>query len=156
MKILNLILLLIMSTFLFGFLPIKTTIKADHFRFENFKRDKSVNQEFVHLMCFEKKPTSWAQPKQYPAGKHLLWVKALTYRQGVPASEKNAFAKFEVQLEAGKSYMLNRKIEGEQISIWIQEVETGNKVSTIEVTELKRPLLEEYQLRKDQCRLGSI
>ena len=144
------------STLLCGFLPIKTDIKPGHFRFENFKRIKSPNKELVHLMCYRHKPTSWAQPKQYQAGKHNLWVKAKIYRDDVPASEKHAFANFNVELNEGKSYMLNRKIEGEQISMWIEEAETGQSASNVVVTNLKQPLLKEYQKRLEQCRSGTI
>ena len=156
MKITQLVFVLLMSTFLFGFLPIKADIKDGHFRFENFKRTKSPNKELVHLMCYAKKPTSWAQPKQYQAGEHDLWVKALVYRQDVPNSEKHAFANFKVNLEQGKNYMINRKVEGEHISLWIQEVESGVGVSDVVVAQLKQPRLEERQLRLEQCRSGTI
>lgn len=156
MKTINLIFVLLMSTFLFGFLPIKTNIKDGHFRFENFKRVTSPNIELVHLMCYAKKPTSWTQPKQYQAGEHNLWVKAQISRANVPASEKHAYANFKVKLEQGKSYMLNRKISGDHISLWIQEVETGIGVSDVVVAQLQQPLIEERQLRLEQCRSGSI
>ena len=156
MKMTQLTFVLLMSTFLFGFLPIKSDIKDGHFRFENFKQVKSPDKELIHLMCHAKKPTSWAQPKQYRAGKHDLWVKAQVYRHNVPASEKHAFANFKVNLEQGKSYMLNRKVDNEHISLWIQEVDTGVSVSDVVVAQLKQPLVEERQLRLEQCRSGTI
>lgn len=140
----------------FSLLPFESEIKEGHFRFENFKQTKGPQQEYVHLMCYAKKPTSWAQPKQYLAGEHQLWVKADISRRGVPASNKHAFAQFNVELQEGKSYMLNRKIDGEKIAMWIQEVETGIGVSDIVVADLNQPLLEEWQLRRDQCREGTI
>ncbi|WP_231616566.1 hypothetical protein [Pseudoalteromonas sp. SWN29] len=45
-------------------LPIKTDIKEDHFRFENFKREQGVEREYVNLMCYNKKPTQWANTDQ--------------------------------------------------------------------------------------------
>jgi len=156
MKITKLLLAGTAFTLACGFLPIKTDIKEDHFRFENFKRDKGSNNEYVHLMCFAKKPTAWAQPKQYKAGEHKLWVKANISKDGVPSSSKHAFAEFDVDLEAGKSYMLNRSIENDKISMWIQEVETGIGVSEVIVADLNMPLNEERKLRLDQCRQGTI
>lgn len=137
-------------------LPIKAQIKEEHFRFENFKRDKGRQLEYVHLMCFKNKPITWTQPKQYTVGEHELWVKARVLRRDIPNNKREAFAHFKVNFEAGKSYMLNRKIDEDNISIWIQEVDTGIGVSDVVVAELKTPLIEEYNLRKQQCESGTI
>lgn len=90
-------------------LPIKTDIKEDHFRLENFKREQGVDLEYVHLMCFKKRPTQWAEPKQYISGEHDLWVKASVSNPDVLNSQKEAFVNFNVNLDSNKSYMLNRK-----------------------------------------------
>lgn len=137
-------------------LPIKTAVKEDKFRFENFKRDDGPQIQQVYLMCWNKRPTSWAEPKQYDAGKHNLWVKATTSRRDLPNSTREAYANFQLEFEAGKSYMLNRKIEDDRISIWIQEVETGIAVSDVISATLDRPLLVENNLRNTQCESGSI
>ncbi len=137
-------------------LPIKVEVKEQHFRFENFKRDKTSTLEYVHLMCYRKKPTSWTQPKQYLGGEHDLWVKASISKRHIPNSKKEAFVNFKVNLEPGKSYMLNRKVDDDKISLWIQEVDTGLGVSEVLSTELKQPLLVEYNLRKKQCESGSV
>lgn len=52
--------------------------------------------------------------------------------------------------------MLNRKRDGNKISIWVQEVETGTVVSKVLTDELSRPLQVDNELRKRQCRSGSI
>lgn len=137
-------------------LPLKANIKENHFRFENFKRDNGPDIEYVHLMCFHKKETFWAEPKQYISGKHDLWVKASISKRGIANSSKEAFVNFDVNLAANKSYMINRKIENNKISMWLQEVDTGIKVSSIKVAELKRPLLVEKNLRRKQCESGTV
>jgi hypothetical protein len=137
-------------------LPIKAEVKENHFRFENFKRDKGPKREFIHLMCFHKKPILWAEPKQYLSGEHNLWVKARISERGIPNSRKEAFVNFKVNLAAGTSYMLNRKIEGNKITLWIQEVDTGLGVSEIIVADLKQPKITEYNLRKTQCESSSV
>jgi hypothetical protein len=136
--------------------PIKATVKENHFRFENFKRDKGPTREFIHLMCFRKKPIGWAEPTQYLGGEHDLWVKARISKRGTLNSRKEAFVNFKVNLAPGKSYMLNRKIEDDQITLWIQEVDTGLGVSEIIIADLKRPKIIENNLRKQQCESGSI
>ena len=136
--------------------PIKAVVKENHFRLENFKRDKGPTQEYIHLMCFHKKPIKWREPYQYLSGEHDLWVKASISRRGIPSSRREAFVNFKVNLESGKSYMLNRQIEGDKIKIWIQDVDTGLGVSETLYADLNRPKIIEFNLRKKQCESGSI
>ena len=137
-------------------LPLKAEIKENHFRFENFKRDKSSKLEYAHLMCFHKKPISWTEPKQYLSGEHDLWVKASISERDIPNSTKEAFVNFKVKLESNKSYMLNRKIVDNKISLWIQEVDTGIGVSKVLTSDLNNPLIIDDFLRKRQCKSGSV
>ncbi len=137
-------------------LPVKAQVKEHHFRLENFSAEQGTKSELVYLMCFHKRPTEWSAPKQYLAGEHQLWVKASVEDRGLGQDVKEAFVQFKVKLEAGKSYMLNRAIEDNQISLWIQETETGAKASDVIVTKLKQPLLVEENLRKTQCREGTV
>ena len=137
-------------------LPIKTEVKQDHFRIENFIAEKGTQLDLVHLMCFHKRPTEWSAAKQYVSGEHVLWVKASIAERGIVKNVKEAFVQFKVKLDPGKSYMLNRSVKGDQISIWIQESETETKASDIIVADLKQPLLVDYNLRQTQCREGSV
>ncbi len=136
--------------------PVKTQVKENHFRLENFTAERGTKSEQVYLMCFHKRPTEWSAPKQYLAGEHQLWVKASIEDRGLGQDVKEAFVQFKVKLDAGKSYMLNRSIEDDLISLWIQETDTGVKASDVIVTQLKQPLLIEENLRKTQCREGSV
>ena len=158
MKNLNLVLVSALSMVALGcsVFPIKAQVEENHFRFENFKRDKGLDLEYVHLMCYLKRPVSWAEPKQYEAGEHNLWVRADVSNRSFDDSTKEAIVNFKVKLESDKSYMLNRKITDDKIAIWIQEVDTGLVVSEILTPELKKPLLVDYSLRKDQCESGSV
>lgn len=139
-----------------GVLPIEREIKVNHFRFENFKQDVSSPSEFIHLMCYRKRPTSWTEPKQYLNGDHELWVEANISDPASSTGDKEAFVFFKVKLDSGKSYMLNRKIEDEKISIWIQESESGHKVSEVITTDLKRAVFGKRAFRKKRCKGSSI
>jgi hypothetical protein len=139
-----------------GILPFKSEIKENHFRFENFKKEVGNPAESINLMCFRKRPTSWTEPKQYLSGEHLLWVEADIYNQSSSIGSKTAFALFKVKLDSGKSYMLNRKIEGEKISIWIQESETGLRVSGVVTTDLKIVANDNNYLRVKRCKTSTI
>ena len=158
MKNCQLLLIPLLSLTLLGcsVLPIKAEIKADHFRFENFKRDKETQLEYIHLMCFHKKPTTWDEPKQYLEGEHNLWVRASIARRDIPYSQREAFVNFKVKLAADKSYMLNRKIVDDNISLWIQEVDTGISVSKVLTTDFSRPLVAQEHLSRRKCLTGSV
>ena len=149
-------LILILSLSGCGIFPIETAIKENHFRFENFRRDVSDDLEFVYLMCSHHKPISWEHPKQYESGEHNLWVMVETYRRVIPTSYRVAVVNFDVNLQADKSYMLNRKIVDRKASLWIQEVETGLIVSEVLSTDLERPLSYNFLEKRKQCKTGSV
>lgn len=136
--------------------PIPASIKDNHFRFENFVNDKGADKEYVHLMCFRKRPVGWDTPKQYVAGEHNLWVKAQISKRDIQNSKREAFVNFELALAAGESYQLNHKVEGDLISIWIQNSESKKVVSEIKEAKLALPKLVENRLRREQCESGTI
>ncbi|ATG79923.1 MULTISPECIES: hypothetical protein [Pseudoalteromonas] len=136
--------------------PIKIDIKDNHFRFENFAFDKGKKREYVFLMCNNKLPTDWHQARQYERGEHILWVKAVIGDRDFQSSIKNAFVKFKVNLKSGGRYILNRKIDGNNVFIWIEDETTREIVSDIKKSKLKKPLIIEGRLREKQCFEGSI
>ncbi|MUH72067.1 hypothetical protein GNP35_05965 [Psychrosphaera haliotis] len=137
-------------------LPIKSSIKDNHFRIENFMDDRGADKEYVYLMCHKKRVTTWSNPKQFMAGKHNLWVKALVSKRDTANSQRVAYVNFEIELSAGESYTLNRKIDDEQISIWIQDSENGKVVSKVKVAKLELPKVVDKRLRREQCESGTI
>ncbi|TWX52431.1 hypothetical protein [Colwellia hornerae] len=135
---------------------IKADVDEGKFRFVNFEKERGKQFEYIHLMCLYKRPIEWNLPRQYQAGNHQLWVKAQIYQNGMRNSEKNAFVKFDISLDAGLSYKLNRSFEDNKISIWIEEEKSKNIVSEIITTELIKPLFVEKSLRTQQCETGTI
>jgi len=159
MKVLILRLIIVVNTALLvscSLFPIKTEIQEGHFRFENFKRDKGLDREYVYLLCYRKKPSDWFEPRQYIAGEHVLWVKAHTNKRSVKNSAKEAYVNFDIKLLPDKSYMLNREIDKNSISIWIQETETGNVVSEVKTVDLERPFLMQELHDKKMCDSSTI
>lgn len=110
---------------------IPNKIDEEKFRFENFQVLKGPQLELVSLMCYRKKISDWYGARQYEAGDHTLLVKAEV------ETKRQAYVTFNVNLAAGHNYILNRTIEGENISIWIEDIDSGMKVSTIETAQLE-------------------
>ncbi|MCF7499864.1 hypothetical protein [Pseudoalteromonas sp. L1] len=137
-------------------LPIKKDIDEGKFRVENFQYEHGKQRDYVYLMCNSKSVSAWEQARQYEAGEHVLWVKAVISERDFPSSEKNAFARFDMNFKEGGNYTLNREVKGDKISIWFADKETGNQASEVITKELKRPLVIEDQLRKKQCLEGTV
>ncbi|NCT49868.1 MAG: hypothetical protein GW763_18095 [Paraglaciecola sp.] len=155
MKYFKLLLATSLMLVLTSCLSLDVAIKENHFRFENFRHDygdmigsQGDNIEYVYLMCFRKSLTSWDYPKQYPSGEHDLWVRAYVSERDIERSQKEAIVNFKVNLAAGKSYMLNRKRDGDNMAIWIQEVDSGLEVSEVKTTTLMPiPIIEGTRLK---------
>ncbi|WP_286265031.1 hypothetical protein [Thalassotalea atypica] len=141
-----------------GVLPIKAEIKENHFRIENFKKDQGDDLEYVYLMCRNKKPTNWFGAEQHEQGPHNLWVTAKFSRRGIEHSERVAFINFKVNLAANKSYMLNRRISEGRVSVWLQEIDTGEYASEVITTQLERPkdFKNAHNLKIKQCKSSSV
>ena len=138
-------------------MPFEPKISEGKFRFENFQRiNKTRTNEYVSLMCLNNKPTKWQEPMQFDAGEQIMWVHARTFQQGIGNSKLEAFLRFDVNLKPGLSYMLNRKADGDSMTIWIQEVKSGIGVSERITVQLERPALYEHNLRDKQCAAGTI
>jgi hypothetical protein len=145
-------------------LPIDLGVKEGHFRLENFAQNNRPTKEYVYLMCrlhrpvdldgVRQHPAGVDVPRQHPAGQHNLWVKVVVNKPSVAPTEF-AFVNFDVSLDEGKSYMLNLEREGQNASVWIQEVETGIVASEIKTQELE---VEQFvgNLRWQQCEEGTV
>ncbi|MFD2166481.1 hypothetical protein ACFSJY_09385 [Thalassotalea euphylliae] len=136
---------------------VKHTVKDDHFRFENITSSEADdNYERIYLMCHNQQPEEWAQPRQYEAGKHNLWLKVLIRDQDRPMALRRAYANFKVNLAPGTSYMPNRRVEGHLVHLWIQESDTGIRVSEIVTTELEAPWINNRIEHKARCKGSSV
>ena len=158
MKSIKLVVAAIVGSIISGcsVLPLSSSIDEGHFRFQNFINDTSKSTEYLHLMCHKKRPIGWSQSMEYLSGEHDLWVKAVVSKTDIQNSRREAFVNFDVELAAGNTYVLNRKVDEKQISIWIQNAETGVVVSDVKVAKLALPKLVEKRLRREQCESGTI
>ncbi|MFQ3190098.1 MAG: hypothetical protein ACI936_001228 [Paraglaciecola sp.] len=138
-----------------GCIQLPVSVKGNHFRFENFRTTDKNPAELVSLMCFRKKPSYRIEPKQFVSGENSLWLLATIEGNENMYLAKEAVANFNITLDAGKSYMANRIIQQGNISMWIQEVDTGLIVSDIVNKELSCPTFK-GNLREKQCKSGTL
>ena len=137
-------------------LPVKTDIKENHARLENFISDKTNNKEYISLMCKNKKPTKWMTPTQILAGEHNIWIEIKNSQSDTPNSERISFINVNVIFDEGKSYTLNRKRENNRLTVWIQELSSGSIVSEVIRPEMKYPLYHSYEEKRRHCLSSSI
>lgn len=157
MKLLFLLPIVVLFTSLSGCSTSPTTVevKQDHYRFENFFRDIDIENEHIFLACHLKRPTDWQNPKQYKAGEQNLWITARVGDPNFKNLKKEAHFNFNVYLESGKSYMPNRKIDGDKISLWISEVNTGKRVSEVQVADLEIHLSSQIKKTR-RCEASTV
>ncbi|MCC2615324.1 hypothetical protein LJ739_03620 [Aestuariibacter halophilus] len=132
------------------------TIAADSIAFENFNNQDDASPQRVQLMCHNQMPTEWNRPLQFEQGQHKLWVQATLRQRDVPASEREAYVLLEAELDGGKRYMLNRSIDDDTITVWVQERETGKQVSNAVSATLAFPSAHEQGLKSQRCKSGTV
>jgi hypothetical protein len=137
-------------------LPIPIQVKADHFRLENFVEDSGGKTTQVYSMCHLQRPTSFKSARQYEAGQHSVWVTSLVSKNGLPSGTRAAYAHFEADFAAGKNYRIAQTAQNGQVSIWIEEIESGNKVTPIVAAKMKASLPNYHEIRRDRCEQGSV
>jgi len=147
-------------------LPLKTSIKENHFRIENLRKEHGNTIELAYLMCYRKKPVKWTEPKQYIAGKHELWVHAVSgihtdhYKSLTtsvfPKQRRDAYVKFNVDLAPSVNYMLNANVEDDKVSVWIEDAKSGERVSSVQVAKLDQPHIFEETRVRDMCKSSTI
>ncbi len=157
MKCLLTLLLSLSITVILGcsVLSTQVEVKEDHFRFENFIRNIKFEKEYIYLACHRQRPIGWDNPRQYVAGEQNLWITAAFDDSNTMKLLKTAHFNFKVNLESGKSYMPNREINGDRISVWIQEVDSGARVSEVQEANLEIQLSEYVKSRK-QCTTSTV
>lgn len=157
MKNIKVLLILALGTSIWGCstFPFEKTIKDGYFKFTNLHEGRGSNSQTVYLMCWKNRPTLWSEPKQYLAGEHDLWIKAVIHSR--MDGMKEAYANFKTNLSGNKSYRLNKKIEDNKISIWIEDVASGSLASEVLVRDLKLPpVVEDNYLQINRCKEGSV
>lgn len=134
-------------------MQIKASIEAEHYRFENFKDIGSKYREYLVRGCRDddNNAHSWQVPRQYKEGNDTFWVQASMSKPSVPDSMYYAYAEISANFEENKSYMLNRQRNGFNVSIWVQEVDTGIVVSNTVKTTYKPELINENKRRQEIC-----
>lgn len=66
-----------------------------------------------------------------PAGKHTVHVRLLaTANRGLPGLRDEFIVFDQVELDAGKSYVINGERSGEEFDVWIEDVATREHVTS--------------------------
>ena len=148
--------LILLSLFSCKNFPVNTQIKTGYFRLEEFRHARINQSERIYLMCYKQKPKKGIARKQFPAGKHNLWVMASLANHDTFRIHGQTFVNIDVTLEANKSYAFNSKIKDNDLWIWIEDVDTGTKVSRPIQTQLGSPaFITDDKIRK-ACKSSTI
>lgn len=142
-----------------NFIAEYSQIPNDEARIDFIAQRVFPEREFIGLMCRNQRLTDVAQLRDLPAGEHVLWVKAVLYHAHQnSASLKEATARFNVTLDGGKRYTVARDRKGDELTLWIAEVDSGQVVSdviTAQATTRAAVTALNYNDQWNQCREGT-
>ncbi|GEM_PF-306873 len=137
----------------------QSQIQDNEARVDYFAQRVFPEREFIGLMCRNQRLTGVAQLRDLPPGEHVLWVKAILYHaHHNNGAVKEATAKFDVSLDGGKRYTIERLRDGDELKLWIAESSSGEAVSEIVTTQATtRAAVSElnYNTQFNQCRDGT-
>ncbi|XOV80135.1 MAG: hypothetical protein ACFHVJ_04065 [Aestuariibacter sp.] len=136
--------------------PIQTSVEAGHSRLENFILDDGTRLEQIRLMCYRNKLNDRSSARQLEAGDHALWVKARIETRGLPNRTLEGYAQLNAKLHEGKEYTLNRKVEDDSITLWIQELDSNQRVSEVASIELQQPVFNNAAWQRSQCKSSTV
>ncbi|OUL56362.1 hypothetical protein [Pseudoalteromonas ulvae] len=139
-------------------LPIETDVKEGFVRIKNQYDNTPNRNESIFLFCHNQRVIEHQTNREYPAGQHNLWVMVNVADTVHNSAGREAVVNFNVDLPAGKKYILNGQMldQNAEMAVWIEDFDNAEVVSPIVKTSLKNPSLVPYQLRKKQCESSSV
>lgn len=133
-------------------LPIKASIEEGHYRLEGMQKETFDYTEFLSAGCFVQRPLVRAAGgvTTRQAGEDSFWVEANVKPPGMRGA-RYAYVKLTGNFEEQKRYFLNRSREGDQISIWAQEVGSETIVSNVAKATYRPEAVDEIKKRQLLC-----
>lgn len=134
----------------------QATIQPNEARIDFYVQRLDRQREFVQLMCENNRPNDEIEILDVEAGEHILYVRASVINSNLLFKNvREAVVRLDVNLEGGKRYTLNQDREDDNITLWLQEADTGLIVSeTVSTTMGLTSAVG--NLRMKQCQEGTV
>lgn len=124
--------------------------------------ESNLDKDMLHVLCKGKRPVRWVQNYSFEPGEQSVIVKIENYARlsmtEVPLQKevRSTYAQLSVDLVDGQNYIINRKRvnsdDPSNITVWIQNEETGQIVSNKTKVTLVKPKLLEQEYEARACR----
>lgn len=159
MKIQSSLLIVALGALVSGCSSTQENIAQTNAVIKNTAFETNLEKDLLHVLCKGKKPVKWVQNYSFEAGKQSVLVKVENYSRinmtEVPLQKevRSTYAQLTVDLVDGQNYIINRKRvnsdDNLNMTVWIQNEETGQIVSNkADVTLVKPKVLEQaYEAR---------
>jgi hypothetical protein len=107
-------------------------------------------------MCENNRPNDEIEILDVEAGEHILYVRSRVINSNLLFKNvREAVVRLDVNLEGGKRYTLNQDREDDNVTLWLQEADTGLIVSeTVSTTMGLTSAIG--NLRMKQCQEGTV
>lgn len=134
----------------------QATIQPNEARIDFYVQRLERKREFVQLMCENNRPNDEIEILDVEAGEHILYVRASVINSNLLFKNvREAVVRLDVNLEGGKRYTLNQDREDDNVTLWLQEADTGLIVSdTVSTTMGITSAVG--NLRMKQCQEGTV
>ena len=134
----------------------QATIQPNEARIDFYVQRLDRQREFVQLMCENNRPNDEIEILDVEAGEHILYVRASVINSNLLFKNvREAVVRLDVNLEGGKRYTLNQDREDDNVTLWLQEADTGLIVSeTVSTTMGLTSAVG--NLRMKQCQEGTV
>lgn len=134
----------------------QATIQPNEARIDFYVQRLDRQREFVQLMCENNRPNDEIEILDVEAGEHILYVRSRVINSNLLFKNvREAVVRLDVNLEGGKRYTLNQDREDDNVTLWLQEADTGLIVSeTVSTTMGLTGAIG--NLRMKQCQEGTV
>jgi len=134
----------------------QATIQPNEARIDFYVQRLDRQREFVQLMCENNRPNDEIEILDVEAGEHILYVRASVINSNLLFKNvREAVVRLDANLEGGKRYTLNQDREDDNVTLWLQEADTGLIVSeTVSTTMGITSAVG--NLRMKQCQEGTV
>lgn len=137
--------------------PVQTSPDDSNWRLRNFLDNGLAETIRVYNFCYQGKPTGFVAARDFEEGSHSIVARITQDFNNIGSKSLDAYTTLNGDFEGGKTYVFQNVVEGDEATIWIADIETGEAVTPKEIVKLTIPDVvdnEQYQSRR--CRASTL
>ncbi|MDP5030364.1 hypothetical protein [Paraglaciecola sp.] len=133
----------------------------------NFKADSDKGTSVAQLMCFKRHLAPYIEiDRNVPPAEHEIFIRVVDYAYMLPALrdrtewggniKKGSYLMLNATLTAGQTVTIQRRDKDRRSYVWLQDKVTGQAVSAVKFTTLKRQFNINSDYLDRECAKGTV